>query len=144
GSACPVSRVSARTSGLPSSEVIRAMPTSTPKAVLLALAFALVAISAEAEAPYQPTAESLATHPLPQWYQDAKFGIFAHWGAYSDPAYAEPTSLPFTDLAEWYWKFQQTPGSPTWLHHLLTYGPWFLYDDFIPRWRGEHWNPRQW
>jgi alpha-L-fucosidase len=60
------------------------------------------------------------------------------------PAYAAPTFFPLTALAEWYWKLQETPGSPTWLHHLLTYGPFFVYDDFIPRWKGESWNPSEW
>ena len=37
---------------------------------------------------YQPTLESVKTHPLPDWYNDAKFGIFIHWGLYSVPAFA--------------------------------------------------------
>ena len=38
---------------------------------------------------YQATKESLDTHTIPEWYSDAKFGIFIHWGLYSLPAFAE-------------------------------------------------------
>lgn len=37
---------------------------------------------------YAPTWESVGTHPLPDWYDDAKLGIFAHWGLYSVPGWA--------------------------------------------------------
>ena len=37
---------------------------------------------------YLPTLESVKTHPVPDWYNDAKFGIFIHWGIYSVPAFA--------------------------------------------------------
>ena len=37
---------------------------------------------------YEPTPASVHSHPLPQWYADAKFGIFIHWGLFSVPAYA--------------------------------------------------------
>jgi hypothetical protein len=42
---------------------------------------------AKAEGPYQPTWESLATYPIPDWFQDGKFGIYTHWGVYSVPAH---------------------------------------------------------
>ena len=37
---------------------------------------------------YEPTWESVSTHPLPEWYDDAKLGIFLHWGLYSVPGWA--------------------------------------------------------
>ncbi len=37
---------------------------------------------------YQPTRESLRQHPVPEWFEDAKLGIFIHWGLYSIPAFA--------------------------------------------------------
>jgi len=40
---------------------------------------------------YEPTWESLKKHPLPDWFQDAKLGIFIHWGLYSVPAWAPPS-----------------------------------------------------
>ena len=39
---------------------------------------------------YQPTWESLDTRPAPEWYLDAKLGIFIHWGVYSVPSFADP------------------------------------------------------
>ena len=40
------------------------------------------------KAAYAPTAESLSAHTAPDWFRDAKFGIFIHWGPYSIPAFA--------------------------------------------------------
>src|SRR5260370_26136268 len=42
-------------------------------------------VPAQAPSHYEPTIESLNRHPLPQWYADAKLGIFVHWGRYSVP-----------------------------------------------------------
>ena len=41
------------------------------------------------QGPYEPTSESLRAHKVPQWFEDAKFGIFIHWGVYAVPAYHE-------------------------------------------------------
>ncbi|MBS0275329.1 MAG: alpha-L-fucosidase, partial [Proteobacteria bacterium] len=38
--------------------------------------------------PFEPTLESLNAHRVPQWYEDAKFGIFIHWGLFSIPGFA--------------------------------------------------------
>lgn len=46
-----------------------------------------------AKADYEPNWESLDSRPLPQWYDDAKVGIFIHWGVYSVPSIA----------SEWFW-----------------------------------------
>ena len=46
---------------------------------------------------YEPNWESLDSRPTPQWYKDAKFGIFIHWGLYSVPAWG-----PKGSYAEWY------------------------------------------
>ena len=45
---------------------------------------------------YEPTFESLRTHPLPRWYDDAKLGVFVHWTVGSVPAYAPTGRDPFT------------------------------------------------
>ena len=53
---------------------------------------------------YDPTLESLDKHPLPQWYADAKLGIFIHWGLYSVPGWAavdRPKVIPHEDEAKW-------------------------------------------
>jgi alpha-L-fucosidase len=92
---------------------------------------------------YKSTKASLDTHPVPKWWTNDKFGIFIHWGVYSVPAYAPP-GQPFIGYAEWYWFYQQLAGTATSQHHLDKYGADFVYDDFIPQWKAERWNPKQW
>ncbi|WP_189267580.1 alpha-L-fucosidase [Streptomyces fuscichromogenes] len=91
-------------------------------------------------ADYQPTETSLAGHRAPYWFNDAKFGIFIHWGVYSVPAWA-PVGVQY---AEWYWDQMQDPNNPTYAHHRDTYGADFAYDDFIPRFTAEKFDPRAW
>lgn len=79
-------------------------------------------------------------HVLPEWFVDAKFGIFIHWGVYSVPAWA-----PVGRYAEWYWYYQQIAAFfPHYRYHLETYGPNVRYDDFIPEFRAENWDPADW
>ncbi len=47
---------------------------------------------------YDSTKESIAKHPLPDWYQDAKLGIFIHWGLYSVPGWAKGTPKPLPEI----------------------------------------------
>ncbi|WP_405969295.1 alpha-L-fucosidase [Streptomyces sp. NBC_00988] len=89
---------------------------------------------------YGPTETSLAGHQAPYWFQGAKFGIFIHWGVYSVPAWA-PVGKQY---AEWYWDQIQDPNNPTYAYHRDTYGEDFAYDDFIPRFTAEKFDPRAW
>ena len=86
--------------------------------------------------PYRPDWESLRRYEAPDWYKDAKFGIFIHWGVYSVPAFGN----------EWYPRNMYQEGSDEYKHHLATYGPpsTFGYKDFIPRFKAEHFDPVQW
>jgi len=99
---------------------------------------------------YEPTLDSLSKHPLPQWWKDAKFGIFIHWGPYSVPAYAAlgggGNGIPpkCSGLSEWYWFVQQVPSCDAWTHHRKTYGANFGYDDFIPQWTASAFDPDAW
>ena len=93
-----------------------------------------------AQATYQPTKASLDTHPLPAWWRDAKFGVFLHWGPASVPAWTLPHGL----AGFWYWLEQQVPGSPTWAHHLQTYGANVTYDDLIPKFTASKYDPDAW
>lgn len=112
--------------------------------------------TAQEHAKYEPTLESLDTHPLPQWYADAKLGIFIHWGLYSVPGWA-PLSHPehdFTNVdyiknnpyAEWYLNVLRIPGSPTQAYHREHYGANFSYYDFAPIFnrQSKKWNPDEW
>jgi alpha-L-fucosidase len=88
------------------------------------------------EGPYRPDWQSLQTYQEPEWYKDAKFGIFIHWGLYSVPAFG----------SEWYSRNMYEPGTPEYEHHLATYGPQskFGYKDFLPMFKAEHFDPRAW
>lgn len=63
--------------------------------MLVIFLFAAVIICAVGARIYTPEWEDLDKHPLPQWYDDAKIGIFVHWGLYSVPAFK----------SEWFWHF---------------------------------------
>ncbi len=92
--------------------------------------------SAAQDGPYRPDWGSLAKYEIPQWYRDAKFGIFIHWGLYSVPAFAN----------EWYPRNMYMAGSEENKHQIATYGPLtkFGYKDFIPMFKAEHFDPAAW
>jgi alpha-L-fucosidase len=113
----------------------------------LALLSASFALSAQT---YQPAWESLDKRPVPQWFEDSKFGIFIHWGVYSVPSWG-PTgdSIGVYDrYSEWYWNKLMNPGSKVNKNfsqfHLKTYGPNFKYQDFAPMFKAELFNPDDW
>jgi alpha-L-fucosidase len=117
--------------------------------------------------PYTGTLASLDAHPLPRWFDDAKFGIMIHWGIFTIPAWAETVLNPadwlcgtklveppdygsefFTHIpyVEWYENTILINGSPAQQHHNATYGAGFAYDNFRPQfeaqavaWSGETW-----
>lgn len=93
---------------------------------------------------YTADVSSLSRHWSPQWYNDAKYGIFIHWGIYSAPAYGNVP--PNQDYAEWYWKRQHEPDykSQTYQYHLETYGADFNYDDFISNFTATKFNANEW
>jgi alpha-L-fucosidase len=88
------------------------------------------------EGPFRPDWESLEKYEMPEWYQDAKFGVFIHWGIYSVPAFGD----------EWYPRNMYRVGSEEYKHHVATYGSvdQFGYKDFIPMFKAEHFDPAAW
>ncbi|MGA3106567.1 MAG: alpha-L-fucosidase [Terriglobales bacterium] len=88
------------------------------------------------QGPFRPDWESLQKYEPPEWYQDAKFGIFIHWGVYSVPAFS----------SEWYPRNMYEPGFDAYKHHIATYGPLdkFGYKDFIPMFKAERFDPSAW
>lgn len=89
--------------------------------------------------PYEATYESLAQHDAPEWFHDAKLGIFIHWGVYAVPAWA-----PRGEYAEWYPARYNEPGTPTYRHHTETYSREVEYEDFVSDFRAENWDPERW
>ena len=73
---------------------------------------------------------------MPDWYLDAKFGIFIHWGVYAVPAFGN----------EWYPRNMYLQDQPAFQHHIETYGPQskFGYKDFIPMFKAEAYDPDAW
>lgn len=97
----------------------------------------LASVSAgKVDGPFRPDWASLQSHKTPEWYADAKFGIFVHWGLYSLPAFG----------SEWYSRNMYVQGSPEFAHHVATYGPQarFGYKDFIPQFKAENFDPAAW
>ena len=76
--------------------------------------------------------DSLAQYQCPKWFQDAKFGIWAHWG---------PQSVPMD--GDWYARGMYEQGSGHYNYHVSHYGQpsKFGYKDIIPLWKAEKWDP---
>lgn len=123
--------------------------------LFVALLF-LAGLGAHTNPHYEPTLESLNQHPLPQWYADAKLGIFIHWGLYSVPGWA-PLVHPEHDFtsqdyiknnpyAEWYLNTMRLDGSPTQAYHREHYGADYDYYNFAPIFDEEiqKWDPQVW
>ncbi|MBI5705655.1 MAG: alpha-L-fucosidase [Armatimonadetes bacterium] len=82
--------------------------------------------------PFKPTMDSLKRYEYPDWFRDAKFGIWAHWG---------PQSVPMD--GDWYARGMYEQGSGHNKYHLAHYGhpSTFGYKDIIPLWKAEKWDP---
>ena len=110
---------------------------------------------------YEPTLQSVRQHPMPDWYNDAKFGIFIHWGPFCIPAYApigrgdvnqimlrEGYASLFKNIpySEWYVNSIRIKGSPAHQHHCRTYGESSSYFDFAPQFKltSANWQPEPW
>ncbi|GAM18571.1 hypothetical protein SAMD00019534_017460 [Acytostelium subglobosum LB1] len=91
-------------------------------------------------AQYQPNWESINSRPLPEWYDEIKFGIFIHWGTFSVPAFGNGTT------AEWYWYYLNTrdDGGYVSQYHNSSFGPEFTYQSFAPMFTAHLYDPDQW
>jgi alpha-L-fucosidase len=92
--------------------------------------------AADHHGPFRPDWESLQKYEAPEWYKDAKFGIFIHWGVYSVPAFGN----------EWYPRSMYSTGSDEYKHHIATYGTQdkFGYKDFIPMFKAADFDAAAW
>jgi len=84
--------------------------------------------------PFKPTDESFKQYQYPEWFRDAKFGIWAHWG---------PQAVP--RQGDWYARKMYEEGSDDYKYHVAHYGhpSKFGYKNIIPLWKAERWNPKQ-
>jgi alpha-L-fucosidase len=93
--------------------------------------------------------QSINSRPVPAWFEDAKFGIFIHWGLYSVPAYS-PTAKDKIGTseryAEHYWRWIETDPTQNGFKafHNRVYGPNFKYQDFVSGFKAEMFQPDEW
>ena len=82
--------------------------------------------------PFEPSFASLQQFKCPEWFKDAKFGIWAHWGPQSVPMYGD-----------WYARHIYEEGSPQYLYHIRKYGhpSEFGYKDICKLWKAENFDP---
>jgi len=109
---------------------------------------------------FAATLESVKTHVVPDWFHDAKLGIFIHWGLYSVPGWA-PTTGPLHEVvakegwkgwfgrnpyAEWYMNSLRIAGSPTAEYHARHFGADVPYEQFADAFNRDtaHWDPAVW
>ncbi len=85
-----------------------------------------------APGPFQPTFESFSQYQCPEWFRDAKLGMWAHWG---------PQAVPM--MGDWYAKHMYVQGHKQYEDHLQNYGHPSTngYKDIIPLWKAEKWDP---
>ena len=117
--------------------------------------------TAQAKESYQPTTQSLREHKVPQWFEDAKFGIFIHWGPYAVPAYHEWYIVFMSPRAGFGFNlggppytaaqgnlpdevFRANIREEAFRYQIENWGPNFAYDDFIPMFKAEKFDPEAW
>ncbi|MFS2140481.1 alpha-L-fucosidase [Duganella sp. Dugasp56] len=85
-----------------------------------------------AEGPFAPDWKSLSAYRTPDWFRNAKFGIWAHWGPQCEP-----------EFGDWYARGMYEEGSEAYRHHLEKYGhpSEFGFKDVIQHWKAEQWDP---
>ena len=112
------------------------------------LLFCLICIPLMGQSTYKPDWESIDKRPVPAWFENAKFGIFIHWGLYSVPAWS-----PKGTYSEWYkyWLDKKTlmgngnfTGTEIYDYHRKMYGEDFTYADFAPMFKALSYDPEEW
>ena len=106
-------------------------------AMVTALSFATVShaqLETMATGKFEPTWESLSQYQVPEWYRNAKFGIWAHWGPQCQP-----------EQGDWFARFMYVEGSSEYKWFNEHYGPQskFGFKDICNDWKAEKWNPER-
>ncbi|TNN78228.1 Plasma alpha-L-fucosidase [Liparis tanakae] len=84
---------------------------------------------------YEPNWKSIDSRPLPEWYDQAKFGIFIHWGVFSVPSFG----------SEWFWWYWQKQKVKPYVDFMKkNYPPNFKYQDFAPQFTAEFFDAKEW
>ena len=121
------------------------------KTCLTVLCGGLLGLSTSSAQQYQANWASIDSRPIPNWFEDAKFGIFIHWGLFSVPAWG-PTAKNnvgiYDRYSEWYWQTltnSKRPGyASTLAFHEKAFGKDFKYQDFAKGFTCEMYEPSDW
>lgn len=100
--------------------------------MIASISFKALGIEPIAKGSYEPSWESLSKYKAPEWFKNAKFGIWAHWGPQCQP-----------EQGDWYARFMYDEGSRQNKWHVENYGhpSEFGFKDVIHEWKAENWNP---
>ncbi|XP_013106026.1 putative alpha-L-fucosidase [Stomoxys calcitrans] len=97
--------------------------------------FGIGLINSDYRQKYEPKWSSLDKRPLPTWYDEAKVGIFIHWGVYSVPSMG----------SEWFWTDWKNLKYKNYIEFMeKNYKPGFSYQEFAPEFTAELFNATQW
>lgn len=117
----------------------------------IAISSLILSVSAQtkvnADGPFKPTDESFHQYKYPEWFRDAKFGIWAHWGPQAVPRQGDWYAKKMYQNQDWDWKTSSYTDKPDpyYTYHLAHYGhpSKFGYKDIIPLWKAERWDPEK-
>ncbi|UOE51047.1 alpha-L-fucosidase [Mucilaginibacter sp. SMC90] len=115
-------------------DLLKGMAAAVP-AFYLSKAFSALADNRApriADGPFKPDWESLKQYAVPDWFRDAKFGLWAHWGPQCQP-----------ERGDWYARGMYQEGSDQYSYHIEKYGhpSKFGFKDVINEWKAENWQP---
>ncbi|SFV09114.1 alpha-L-fucosidase [Pseudoduganella namucuonensis] len=118
-------------------QLLKQMGAAIPAVALSGVARAADAIAQAgpgpiAAGPFSPEWSSLEQYRTPDWFRDAKFGIWAHWGPQCEP-----------ESGDWYGRAMYEEGGDAYRNHLRKYGhpSRFGFKDVIHQWKAERWDP---
>lgn len=111
--------------------------------VLLSALLMVMALLGQAQK-FEPNWESLNKRGHPEWFKQAKFGIFIHWGMYSVPAWAPVIPNSGESYAEWYWYRIQAKEDKFWNFHVKNFGANVSYPQLETGFKAELFNPDDW
>uniref|UniRef100_A0A1A7XVZ4 alpha-L-fucosidase n=1 Tax=Iconisemion striatum TaxID=60296 RepID=A0A1A7XVZ4_9TELE len=97
----------------------------------------LIASVFDVAARYTPDWSSLDARPLPSWYDEAKVGVFVHWGVFSVPGFD-------SEWFWWHWQGQKPPDPKCVSYIRDNYPPGFRYTDFPSQFHAQFFNPEDW
>ncbi|KAJ1529325.1 hypothetical protein ONE63_006115 [Megalurothrips usitatus] len=112
-----------------------ALALVTSACLALTLLASMGAVAGKVGTRYQPTWASLDSRPLPEWYDNAKVGVFIHWGVYSVPSFG----------SEWFWYDWIAEKKDKYVDFMKkNYPPNFSYQDFAADFTAEFFDAKRW